>query len=69
MVVRLEKKKGYLVKLVGFGRALRKGAHRVETELVPRNPMFIAPEAESESFADKQDAWACGVICLELISS
>jgi len=68
MVVKLEKNKSYLVKLVGFGRALRAGAHKIRKKFSQEDPIFTPPELDNERYADKQDIWGCGVIFLELFS-
>jgi serine/threonine protein kinase len=56
------------VKLVGFGRALRKGAPKLSNKVVSVEPLFIAPEADNDMLTDKQDSWACGIILLEMLT-
>jgi hypothetical protein len=68
MIVRLVKSKSYLVKLVGFGRALKHGALRIQKTIVRQDPIFDPPELDNGNLADKQDIWGCGIIFLELIS-
>lgn len=68
MIVRLAKSKSYLVKLVGFGRALKNGSNRPHRFVVKQDPIFDPPELDNEQLADKQDIWGCGIIFLELIS-
>lgn len=67
MLVKLGKNKKYLAKLVGFGRALRIGARRLETK-IKQESIFNPPENESDAYADRQDIWGCGIIFLEMIS-
>lgn len=68
MIVRLAKSKSYLVKLVGFGRALKIGSNPPHKSFVRQDPIFDPPELDAEQLADKQDIWGCGIIFLELIS-
>jgi calcium-dependent protein kinase len=64
MLVRLERRR-VLVKLIGFGQALKIGAPKFE-QTGPRDALFAGPEADAHP--EKQDIWACGIILLELIS-
>lgn len=67
MVVKLEKKNNFLIKLVGFGNAHKIGAP-IMKNTIGHYSIFNAPEASNEQTADKQDIWGCGVILLELLS-
>ena len=67
MLVRLEKKKDFIIKLVGFGNAHKIGAPNI-TATIGHTSIFNAPEAYSDQEADKQDIWGCGIIFLELLS-
>lgn len=64
MLVRLERGR-LLVKLIGFGQALKIGAPRLQPT-APRDALFAAPDAEAHP--EKQDIWGCGVILLQLLS-
>ena len=68
MILKLEKSKSFLVKLVGFGRSLRKGAPKLSNKVVSAEPLFIAPEADNDLLTEKQDSWACGIILLEMLT-
>lgn len=68
MILKLAKNNSYLVKLIGFGRALKSGTNLLQKSIVRHNPLFDPPELDNEQMADKQDIWGCGIIFLELIS-
>jgi serine/threonine protein kinase len=43
MILKLAKSKSYLVKLVGFGRALKNGTNRLHKSIVRQDPIFDPP--------------------------
>lgn len=68
MLVRLEKTRSFIVKIIGFGDALKIGAAKLANSMQLENSIFTAPEVDNASMAHKQDIWACGIIFLELLS-
>jgi hypothetical protein len=64
LIVPLEGQGAQLVKLIGFGHAMKIGANRFCSSLFTNNNLFQAPEAENSQYAEKLDIWGCGIILL-----
>lgn len=68
MVARLEKSQTWLVKLVGFGQAMKEGANHLQPPSHHPDSLFRPPEAAKHNQLHKQDVWATGIIFMQLIS-
>ena len=68
MLVHIKKTKSWLVKLLGFGQAMKEGANQFQHPSHHPDSLFKPPEATGHNQLHKQDVWATGIILMQLIA-